>query len=208
MATWTMIGSKINGESYRVKNKDYLVFSFDSINSIETNWNSSVSKYGIEDMEEISNHVQNHNEQYTMVGAVSNSPIEKFESNVIGYDNLGSPIASKNLNTRTKQAVETLRLIKDSRQPITLVNEYSVLKEVVITGVQFAQTPENSDLLLFNISFEKVRRISVGTTYVSVAAPQQKKTAKKQAGTANSKTERKSAYVAAIQKTRAEAIKK
>ncbi|WP_413732287.1 phage baseplate protein [Sodalis sp. RH20] len=203
MAEWIMVAGKNNASTFQTKSDDYFVFSFDSIDTYNEEWNSTLSKYRQESGTEVSDHLTLHNEKFSLEGRVSNSPIEKFESNQVGYDSLGGIEASNN-NTRTSQARLLLKQIRDARASITLVSEFEVMKDIVLTNVSFSQDSNTGEQLQFKLDFEKVRRASIALTTISIS--NSRVINKNVAGTTNSKNKASSTAETSLKTYRSKVV--
>lgn len=183
---WVILGSKIRGGYINTKDPMSPCLIFDSVQSVETEWPLEVTAYPVETGDYVSDHVQEKNEQYTLTGWVTNSPFVKYGANMIGYDSLGSNDVI-HFVARTYQAVQILRDIKEAKQPVTFVNEFEVLTDVILKNVSFSMTSVTADCLAFKLSLEKVRFATAQTTNANISTATNKKIATPKAAGSNTK---------------------
>ena len=135
---------------------------FDCSSKIKTSLKNNITKYPIEDKANISDHVFSENDEFSLTGIVTNSPNWIYPNNQF----LPNPQGVK--AKRTKVAIQTLRALKESRTPFTLITEFEILENCLIKSLEWEQDAQNSEALTFEIGVEKVRLVKLSTTTVNV----------------------------------------
>lgn len=157
------------------------ILCFDAVPELTTDLSAQVSSYPVEDGAEVSDHVQNQNDKFTITAYITNTPLMNYKNNSVLYETQGK---------RVGLAIEILRKLKEQRQTITLVNEFEVLQDCVVTNVSWTQSPQESEALAFRLTFEKVRRATAKRVNINVTktAGANKSTASNKAGGDATKT--------------------
>lgn len=153
MATYAIVaGGLIKGDRLKYL-ADYSCFVFDVVESVDTNLTNNVTNYPVSTGSNISDHVFDENDKFTVKGFVTNSPTAKY-LNQITYDD-GT--------NRVKLAIQLLRELKESHDPFTLITEFEVLDNCVITSLNWTQDVSSGESMTFDIGLERIRKVSYAT---------------------------------------------
>ena len=196
--SWTLITGGINTANRKGFLDKGSVLCFDAIPELTTDLTAKVSSYPVEDGADISDHIQNQNDKYTITAYITNTPLMNYKNNAVLYGSEGK---------RVGLAIEVLRGIKENRVPITLVNEFEVLKDCVVTDVSWTQTPQESEAIGFRITFEKIRRATAKRVSINVKSnvngkAANKSTASNKSGGDAAKKEAPNTYVGQLKAAR------
>lgn len=120
-------------------------FICDAMISISPTFKSSIASNPIETGANISDHAFSDNLMIDIVGVVSNTPIFTINENVIPAQ-----------GNRVKEAYEFLKKAERNHQLLTIVAEYDVYRNMVITSFSTTFDKMSSDVLEFRISLEQL----------------------------------------------------
>jgi len=154
--------------------QNYQAIVFDAVTNTHVTHQAEVSSYAIEassktsssnsstdqdnsKSSEVSDHVQIKNTKIDISGVISETPIQLKKDLLYS----GQPKGD-----RVSQAITYLTKIMEARQPITLLTEHKVFKDVVLIGVDYAYKSEYA--MQFDLNFEQVRLVK-GATVNAIA---------------------------------------
>lgn len=194
--SWTLIAGGINTSNRKGFMESGNILCFDAVPELTSDLTAQVTSYPVEGGAEVSDHVQNQNDKFTITAYITNTPLMNYKNNSVLYKTQGK---------RVSLAIEILRKLKEQRQTITLVNEFEVLQDCVVTNVSWTQSPQESEALAFRLTFEKVRRATAKRVNINVTktAGANKSTASNKAGGDATKKEVPNTYVGQLKAARA-----
>ncbi|WP_182058021.1 phage baseplate protein [Pantoea sp. ME81] len=173
---FAIIASTYNGVADGTISSFYAI-CFDAVTDTGVRRNADITSYAVEDGVEVSDHVQIRNNQLTLTGVISESPVKRYGSILDSLANGG----------RVKAAIQYLDKIFDARQPIRVVTEHKSFDNIVLTGISYNYKTE--DAMSVDLTFEQVRMVNSATANVSNIAAKTVST-KNRGGTV--KTQKKS----------------
>lgn len=206
MADYVLIGNGIlrgGGSKRFLQSSDYFALAFDAVTSIDATFTASVTSHPVDTKANISDHIIQENEKFSINCIVSDSPINQaaYEGNFIDY---GSPPPStlngvSNSDTSENQmrkrgvdALNKLKKIKDMGAFVTFATEFGIYPNCVITSISTTITPESVNAYTFKIDLEKIKLVSAQTVSVIVTPTAGNgKSGDKAKETANKKSEGK-----------------
>ncbi len=121
---------------------------FDAVVSLSSNKTKRLTSYPISDKSVITNHAVQNNDMVSMSAWISQTPVDSYDGNLIGYTDLaGRTIAAEALLNKWKITNETLFLMNTDFGDITNLQLISVVPTAV-----------KASSVMFSLEFEKVRR--------------------------------------------------
>lgn len=160
-STYTIITSLANENNTKYINSKAL--TFDSVPSTSVSKSADVTSYPVESGGYISDHVQIKNNQFSIEGVITNTPVRKYRD----------LLYSTPLENRVSMSITYLDTIYEARQPIVFVTEHQRFENVILKGITYSYKTEDS--LVFELTFEQIRLAEKKAVRVDIT---EKKTAK------------------------------
>jgi len=171
----TNVGSQQDGIEQRA-------LEIDAVPRRTHEFTSTVTSHPVENGLKISDTIIFNNKKLTLDGMVSNTPIGIFQSlgglfgAAISTTNVGAAVGVVAGNTivsllqdegdRVQNALKFLTELYENGIPFTVVTKLRTYNNVVLTNLQFNETPETSNTLNFAATFEEI--IVTFTSFVEV----------------------------------------
>lgn len=169
------------GKSTASFENDLFSMDFDANLSEGHSWSNDVTTNPVERGSEISDHIRRMPDQLTLVGMVTNTPI-----NLLTKNKEGDVIDDQSEN-RVDDRLGILQNIMNKNQLVQVYTKYLVYPDMAITSIDFTRDASNTNSLIFTIQFKNVRIVSTQT--VDVPAGISKKLDKKSDAATQKKTE-------------------
>jgi hypothetical protein len=134
--------------------KNFIALAFDAVPAIGIQRSANVTSHSVESGKQISDHVQIRNNQFSMSGLITETPIR------LTLDSL----ANAGEGNRISQAIEYLDQIFDARQPIKLLTPDRTYDSVILKNISYNYTTEMQ--MKFDLQFEQIRLVSGAQTNV------------------------------------------
>lgn len=137
----------------------YDTLMFDAVTNVSVDLSNTITQHAVESKVDISDHVYSHNDKFEVTGVVTNTPVQNHFGNIIDYD-----VEVK----RTQKAVDFLRALKESKAFFTLVTEFEIFDDVLMTSLRYNINAAEADQLVFTMAVERVRTVdSLSVTLVT-----------------------------------------
>lgn len=165
MATNVMIAggiSKGSAAPYTISPGEFDTLIFDAVTNVSVDLTNTVTSHPIESNTDITDHVYQHNDKFEVTGVVTNTPIQAYTGNIVQY---GDGVQ------RTKIAVDFLRSLKESRNIFTLVTEFEIFDDCIITSLRYNINAQEADQLVFTMGVERVRLVPSQTVTLETEPP-------------------------------------
>lgn len=166
-----------DGTAQIQKKKGQEIVSLDVTTKLSMSWNGSVSSYAVSGDSDISDHLTIKNDKYTLSGVVSDTPIQRYENETLGYAGTGG--------RRVMASLQLLRQMYEEKVIFDLYSEYERISNVVITDIDFDIEAQNA--IEFRIQMEQVRFAYAKTVSLNVSSGTKKKIASNKNGGGSTK---------------------
>lgn len=162
MATVFLAGGEFEGSSIVA----------DAITQVHPKHTSSITSHPVESGSNISDHIFTNNVVIDVMGEFSSSPVNKVQSNLVGYEN----------NSRDQEAWGVLYKIYSQEQPLTIVSRFQVYENCFITALTALDEVDTGETLRFSMTLEQVRfaTLQERAATFSVSKPYEDNTANKE----------------------------
>lgn len=153
--------TKGSASPYTANATEFDTLIFDAVSNVNVSLSNTVTSHPTEDKADESDHVYSNNDKYEVTGVVTNTPISTYLGNTVTYG-FGT--------NRTQIAVDYLRRLKESKSFFTLVTEFEVLDNCIVTNLDYKINSTEADQLIFVIGVEVLRTATTqNVTLVNVA---------------------------------------
>jgi len=153
--------SSTAGQYHRVPNRTSIVmadgskWTFDAVDDIKYTSPSKITQFPVENKASISDHVINENPKLTFEGYFSEANSKSYQ----GRDNHTHSTFYK-----------ALLAMRDARSVVTITTPLDVYPNMIVDTVEFERSAQTGIGICVNLSFQKVRWVSTGTTTAWVTA--------------------------------------
>jgi Dit-like phage tail protein len=128
---------------------------------------SRVTSYPVEDGSDMTDHIQNEPEKIGIEGFVTNNPIRVAAA---GGGVSVDAARTAGVGTRAIDAFNALMLIRDQRQPVTIVTNLKTYESMALESINFPKGPTTGDALRFTSMWVKVRKVKSETVFTEELA--------------------------------------
>jgi hypothetical protein len=130
---------------------DFSTLIFDAVTNVNVNLTNNLTLHPVESKQDIADHIYSNNDKFEVIGVVTNTPIQPYQGNIVEY----------NLDVkRTQKAVDYLRTLKESKVIFTLITEFEIFDDCVVTSLDYNVNAQEADQLVFRIGIERVRFVT------------------------------------------------
>lgn len=145
-------GLKRGGNSRLLESEEYSAIAFDSVASIAFNFSSQITSHPVDSKSNITDHVFQNNDQFTLKATISNSPVVKYDNNVVGYQEQG-------VKYRAEKALVELQSLKETGSVVSLATSWGLITPCLIANISGTITAETANAYEFSITLQKINQV-------------------------------------------------